>query len=107
MHEAQARDRRRFTVVTEPRARISHRLIERRDGPALEWIEAEPAGEPRGAPLLFVHGAFGGAWMFEEIFLPHLARRGRRAAAVSLRGHGRSQGGGSCATPPYPITSPT
>ncbi|SEP47097.1 Lysophospholipase, alpha-beta hydrolase superfamily [Methylobacterium sp. ap11] len=93
MHEAQARDRRRFTVVTEPRARISHRLIERRDGPALEWIEAEPAGEPRGAPLLFVHGAFGGAWMFEEIFLPHLARRGRRAAAVSLRGHGRSQGG--------------
>lgn len=42
--------------------------------------------------MLFVHGAFGGAWMWEDVFLPYFARRGRRSAAVSLRGHGQSQG---------------
>ncbi|MEH3145965.1 MAG: alpha/beta hydrolase [Methylobacterium frigidaeris] len=69
-------------------------MLPRPDAPALEWIEARPTGTPQGAPLLFVHGAFGGAWIWQEIFLPHLARRGRRAAAFSLRGHGRSGGGG-------------
>ncbi|ACL58527.1 alpha/beta hydrolase [Methylobacterium nodulans] len=83
----------RFPVAPGPEGRITAAMIARPDGPALEWIEAEPLGQPSGAPLLFVHGAFGGAWIWQEIFLPHLARRGRRAAAFSLRGHGRSHGG--------------
>jgi pimeloyl-ACP methyl ester carboxylesterase len=40
------------------------------------------------APLLFVHGAFCGAWCWEEHFLPYFAGRGYDAWAVDLRGHG-------------------
>lgn len=38
-------------------------------------------------PLLFVHGAFHGAWCWEEHFLDYFADRGYRAIAVTLRGH--------------------
>ncbi|KAA2235820.1 alpha/beta hydrolase [Salinarimonas soli] len=62
------------------------------DGPALEIVAAGPPGPSRGAPILFVHGAFGGAWIWAERMMPFLARRGRAVAAVSLRGHGRSEG---------------
>ncbi|WP_018259889.1 alpha/beta hydrolase [Methylobacterium sp. WSM2598] len=82
----------RFPVAAGPEGPTVSDMMARPDGPALEWVEARPLGQPRGAPLLFVHGAFGGAWIWQEIFLPHLARRGRRALAFSLRGHGRSQG---------------
>ncbi|MFE1598293.1 alpha/beta hydrolase [Methylobacterium sp. ID0610] len=82
----------RFPVAPGPDGAVTAGMIARADGPALEWIEARPLGQPRGAPLLFVHGAFGAAWIWQEIFLPHLSRRGRRVAAVSLRGHGGSQG---------------
>lgn len=41
-------------------------------------------------PLLFVHGAFCGAWIWQEYFLPYFAERGWEVAAVSLRGHGNS-----------------
>jgi pimeloyl-ACP methyl ester carboxylesterase len=60
--------------------------------PALELVEARPAGPASGAPLLFVHGGFGGAWMWQEVYLPYFARRGRHVAAVSLRAHGGSGG---------------
>jgi len=39
------------------------------------------------APLLFVHGAFHGAWCWDEHFLDYFTERGYRALAVSLRGH--------------------
>jgi len=39
-------------------------------------------------PLLFVHGAFTGAWCWDEHFLPYFAARGHDAWAVDLRGHG-------------------
>ena len=39
------------------------------------------------APLLFVHGAFHGAWCWSEHFLDHFAARGYQALAVTLRGH--------------------
>lgn len=71
---------------------LSRRMLVHPDGPALELIEARPEGEARGAPLLLLHGAFAAAWTWAEIFLPLLARRGRRVAAVSLRGHGGSEG---------------
>lgn len=65
----------------------------RADGqPALEFVSAEPSGAAKGAPILFLHGAFGGAWMWNEHFLAHFANRGRRVHAVSLRGHGQSEG---------------
>jgi pimeloyl-ACP methyl ester carboxylesterase len=73
--------------------RLRMRMLPGRPGaPALELVEAEPAGGRAGAPILFVHGAFAGAWMWREIFMPVFARRGRFCAALSLRGHGSSEG---------------
>jgi pimeloyl-ACP methyl ester carboxylesterase len=43
------------------------------------------------SPILFVHGAWHGAWCWEN-FLPYFADRGYGAYAVSLRGHGASEG---------------
>ena len=39
-----------------------------------------------------MHGAFAGAWCWDEYFLPYFAQHGYRAHAVSLRGHGVSPG---------------
>lgn len=58
----------------------------------LEVITRKPAGIARATPLLFVHGAFGGAWLWDEHYLPWFARHGWVAHALSLRGHGASQG---------------
>jgi non-heme chloroperoxidase len=41
-------------------------------------------------PLLFVHGAFAGAWMWADHFMPWFAARGYPCYALSLRGHGNS-----------------
>lgn len=58
----------------------------------LEVLCCEPnTREQRAVPLLFVHGAFAGAWMWET-FMPFLAEDGYRSYAVSLRGHGGSAG---------------
>lgn len=43
-------------------------------------------------PLLFVHGSYCGAWIWERYFLPYFAKEGYSGAAISLRGHGKSQG---------------
>jgi len=48
-----------------------------------------PSSKP---PLLFVHGAYVGAWCWEEHFLDWFAQRGYDTHAVSLRGHGGSEG---------------
>jgi pimeloyl-ACP methyl ester carboxylesterase len=58
----------------------------------LEVISHEPKGTARHTPILFVHGAFGGAWVWEQHFLPYLAAHGYSAHALSLRGHGASEG---------------
>lgn len=56
-------------------------------------IQTVPSGTPKGAsPLLFVHGAFLSAWCWAEHFLPWFAARGHASYAVSLRGHGDSEG---------------
>lgn len=58
----------------------------------LEILCCEPdCAEHQRPPLLFVHGAFAGAWMWET-FMPFLAEDGYRSYAVSLRGHGSSRG---------------
>jgi non-heme chloroperoxidase len=58
----------------------------------LEIMEAGPPDGGGGRPLLFVHGAFAGAWCWSEHFLPYFAKQGFRACAVSLGGHGGSPG---------------
>lgn len=45
----------------------------------------------RPNPILFVHGAWHAAWCWEN-FLPYFAQHGYAAYAVSVRGHGASEG---------------
>ncbi len=59
----------------------------------LEVLSCEPPGEARRRPLLFVHGMFHSAWVWAQNFLPYFAEHGYRSYAVSLRGHGASEGG--------------
>jgi pimeloyl-ACP methyl ester carboxylesterase len=59
--------------------------------PDLEILHRTPATETGRAPLLFVHGLGHGAWCWEQ-WLDAAADAGHPAAAVSLRGHGGSQG---------------
>ena len=61
-------------------------------GLRLEVISKLPS-EPRPAPpVLFVHGAWHGAWCWDEFFLDHFAAHGYAAHALSLRAHGESEG---------------
>src|SRR5512135_3921785 len=59
----------------------------------IEIISSTPNGMPAQAtPLLFVHGIYTGAWVWDEHFLPYFAGHGYESHAVSLRGHGGSGG---------------
>jgi len=58
----------------------------------LEIISREPQVLKFDAPLLFVHGSCHAAWCYEENFLPYFAEKGFSSHAVSLRGHGASEG---------------
>ena len=58
----------------------------------LEVISRQPDGPARAAPVLFVHGAFSSAQLWEPYFLPYFAERGYAAHALSLRGHAGSDG---------------
>lgn len=43
--------------------------------------------KPNGAPpVLFIHGAFAGAWCWDEYFLPWFADQGFEASAIDLPG---------------------
>lgn len=57
----------------------------------LEVLTAQPKQSQHTTPLLFVHGAWHGAWCWEN-FLPYFAEHGYEAHALSLRGHGESEG---------------
>lgn len=56
---------------------------------SLEIITHVPTDSPRPLPVLFVHGAWHGAWCWEN-FQPYFAERGYRNYALSLRGHAAS-----------------
>ena len=71
---------------------VSDEWLARQEAPSLEVLVCRPALPTTGAPVLFLHGAFAGAWCWQENWLPRLAATGRFAAAVSLRGHGGSEG---------------
>lgn len=58
----------------------------------LEVISRHPVDKARPTPILFVHGAWQGAWYWDEHFLPYFAERGYAVYALSLRGHGSSAG---------------
>ena len=60
--------------------------------PALEVVTRTPARLKHKTPLLFIHGAFTGAWCWEEHFLSFFAEAGYAAHALSLSGHGSSRG---------------
>lgn len=51
-----------------------------------------PKTHPSRSPLLFIHGSFSDARVWEPTFLPYFARHGFECHAVSLRGHGNSEG---------------
>lgn len=59
----------------------------------LETIARRPAQPRPGAPrVLLVHGICVGAWVWEEHFMSYLAEAGFEVHALSLRGHGASEG---------------
>jgi pimeloyl-ACP methyl ester carboxylesterase len=58
----------------------------------LEVVTRQPITKANPTPLLFVHGAYGGAWVWDQHFLPYFADRGWEVHALSLRGHGSSDG---------------
>lgn len=56
----------------------------------LNIIRRDPTGENGKPPILLVHGAWHGAWCWEDNFLPFFAGNGHQVRAVDLRGHGQS-----------------
>lgn len=56
----------------------------------LEILSKKPKGVSRAAPILFVHGAWHGAWCWKKNFMPYFAEKGYASYALSLRGHGNS-----------------
>jgi pimeloyl-ACP methyl ester carboxylesterase len=56
----------------------------------LEVIDKGRPSKEHPHPILFVHGAFQGAWSWDVNFLDYFAEHGFRVVAPSLRGHGRS-----------------
>ncbi|MBK7391758.1 MAG: alpha/beta fold hydrolase [Chloracidobacterium sp.] len=60
--------------------------------PEIEVIIRKPKRQLFETPLLFVHGTGHAAWCWDEYFLPYFAERGFDCYALSLRGHGRSEG---------------
>lgn len=58
----------------------------------LEIIAEEPVADVRSTPVLFVHGMWHAAWCWADHFLPYFARHGYASCALSLRGHGTSEG---------------
>ncbi len=58
----------------------------------LEIISEAPRGQEKPRPILFVHGANSGAWVWDVHFMPYFAERGWPCHALSLRGHGKSGG---------------
>ena len=57
----------------------------------LEVISHSPETKTHQTPLLFIHGAWHGAWCWQN-FLPYFVDHGYEVHAVSFRGHGNSEG---------------
>lgn len=58
----------------------------------LEVITQKPKFYKSDVPILFVHGMWHSAWCWAEKFMPYFAQCGYETHALSLRGHGSSEG---------------
>jgi len=58
----------------------------------LEVITEKAVSDVRSVPILFVHGMWHAAWCWAEHLLPYFAQHGYASYALSLRGHGGSEG---------------
>jgi pimeloyl-ACP methyl ester carboxylesterase len=58
----------------------------------LEVVSKSPAARSPYPPLLLIHGAWHAAWCWEGTFLDYFAAHGWEVHAMSLRGHGASEG---------------
>lgn len=58
----------------------------------LEVISRKPEVKKHETPILLVHGAWHGAWCWDDGFMDYLADHGWEVHALSLRGHGNSEG---------------
>jgi pimeloyl-ACP methyl ester carboxylesterase len=58
----------------------------------IELLSRVPSKVEHRTPVLFVHGAWHGAWCWEKYFMPYFAEKGYPAYALSFRGHGKSGG---------------
>lgn len=58
----------------------------------LELIKEAAQGRSRPVKLLFIHGICTAAWLWRPLFLPYFAGLGYDSYALSLRGHGESEG---------------
>ena len=57
----------------------------------LNIVHYPAVGTPRPTPLLLVHGAWHGAWCWEN-FVPFFTGLGYNVTTLDLRGHGESEG---------------
>lgn len=58
----------------------------------LEIITKKPKLKTRETSILFVHGYWHAAWCWSENFMDYFAEHGIETHALSLRGHGNSEG---------------
>ena len=58
----------------------------------LELLHEGSKGDKKATPILFVHGKWHGAWCWQDHFMPYFSQNGYDVYAVSLRGHGNSEG---------------
>ncbi len=58
----------------------------------IEVLSQAPAVAGQKTPILFIHGAWHGAWCWEKYFMPYFAAKGYPVHALSFRGHGKSGG---------------
>jgi alpha-beta hydrolase superfamily lysophospholipase len=59
---------------------------------SLEILYTHARGKPKSVDIMLVHGICGGAWIWQDTFMPYLSDAGYNVHAVSLRGHGNSCG---------------
>jgi len=58
----------------------------------LELLHKAAKGNTKATPILFVHGKWHGAWCWQDHFMPYFSQNGYDVYAISLRGHGNSEG---------------
>ena len=58
----------------------------------LEIIKNKPEKTSPYPPLLLVHGIYHGAWCWQKNYIPYFTHNGFEVWAMSLRGHGKSEG---------------